>query len=106
MRTAATEVLLGFPPLYLQAEGEAKVGNYRLRCNDKWKPKSEGFGHAYMTQDREKEPILQMGSDKMIPRHVYDKPFTIRFPDRSEWKKGFQTNRKGGLIWYTDGSNQ
>jgi hypothetical protein len=32
----------------------------------------------------EKEPILQMGSDKMIPRHVYDKPFTIRFPDRKE----------------------
>jgi hypothetical protein len=37
-----------------------------------------------MTQDMEKEPILQMGSDKMIPKRVYDKPFTIRFPDRSE----------------------
>jgi hypothetical protein len=45
-----------------------------------------------------------MGSDKMIPRYVYDKPFTIRFPDRSEWKKGFQPDSKGGLIWYTDGS--
>jgi hypothetical protein len=45
-----------------------------------------------------------MGSDKMIPRPAYDKPFTIRFPDRSEWKKGFQPDRKGGLIWYTDGS--
>jgi hypothetical protein len=53
-----------------------------------------------MTQDMEKEPILQMGSDKMIPRHV----FTIRFSERSEWKKGFQPNRKGELIWYTDGS--
>jgi hypothetical protein len=48
--------------------------------------------------------ILQMGSDKMITRHVYDKPFTIRFPDTSEWKKGLQPDRKGGLIWYTDGS--
>jgi hypothetical protein len=56
-----------------------------------------------MTQ-HEKEPILQMGSDKMIPRHVYDKPFMVRFPDRSEWKKGFQPDRKGRLIWYTDGS--
>jgi hypothetical protein len=45
-----------------------------------------------------------MGSDKMILRHVYDKPFTIRFPDRSEWKEGFQPYRKEGLIWYTDGS--
>jgi hypothetical protein len=50
-----------------------------------------------MTQDMEKEPIIQMESDKMIPRHVYDKPFMIGFPDRSEWKKGFQPNRKGGL---------
>jgi hypothetical protein len=85
-------------------EAEAKIGNYRLRCNEQWKLKSEGSGHAYMTQDMEKEPILHKGYDKMIPRHVYDKPFTIRVPDRSEWKKGFQPVRKGGLIWYTYGS--
>jgi hypothetical protein len=40
----------------------------------------------------------------MIPRHDYDKPFRIIFPDRSEWKEGFQSDRKGGIIWYTDGS--
>jgi hypothetical protein len=57
-----------------------------------------------MTQDMEKESILQMESDKLIPRHVSDKTFMIRFPDRSEWKKGFQPHRKGGLIWYTIGS--
>jgi hypothetical protein len=62
------EALLGLPPLHLQVE----VGNYGLRCNDQRKPKSEGFGHAYMIQDTEEEPILQMGSDKMIPKHVYD----------------------------------
>jgi hypothetical protein len=94
------EILLGFPPLHLQVEAEARIGNDRLHCNDQWKPKSKGFGYAYM----KKEPILQMGSDKMIPRHVYDKPFTIRFPDRGEWKEGFQPNRKEGLLWYTDGS--
>jgi hypothetical protein len=82
-------------PLHLQVEAETKIGNHRLRCNEQWKPKSEVFGHAYMTQDMENEPILQTGSDKMIPRHVYDKPFTIRFPDRSEWKKGFEPDRKG-----------
>jgi hypothetical protein len=57
-----------------------------------------------MSQDMKKEPILQMGSHKIILRHVYDKPFMIRFPDRSEWKQGFQPERKRGLIWYTDGS--
>jgi hypothetical protein len=102
--TAAMDVLLGLPPLHLQVEAEAMIGSYRLSCNEQWERKSEDFGHAYMTQDMEKEPNLQMGFDKMIRRHVYVKPFTIRFPDRSEWKKGFQPHRIGGLIWYIDGS--
>jgi hypothetical protein len=37
----------------------------------------------------ENEPILKMGS--------------IRFPERNEWKEGFEPDRKGRLIWYTDG---
>jgi hypothetical protein len=86
--TAAMAILLGLPPLHLQMDAEAKVSNYRLRCNEQWRPESEGFGHAYMIQDMKKEHILQMGSDKMILKHVYDKPFTIRFPERSEWKEG------------------
>jgi hypothetical protein len=56
--TAAMEVLLVLPPLHLQVKAEAKAGNYSLRCNDQWKPKSEGFGHAYMILDRKKKPIL------------------------------------------------
>jgi hypothetical protein len=58
--TAAMKVLLGLPPLYPQAEAEAKIENYRLRCNKQWKPKSGGSGHTYMTQDTEKESILQI----------------------------------------------
>jgi hypothetical protein len=45
-----------------------------------------------------------MGSDKMILRHVCDKPFIVRLPERSEWKEGFEPDRKAGLIWFTDGS--
>jgi hypothetical protein len=86
--TATMEVLLRFPPLHLQVEAEAKVGNYRLHCNEKWKPKSEGSGHTqththtHMIQDMKKEPILQMEYDKMIPRHVFDKSFTIKILER------------------------
>jgi hypothetical protein len=98
------EVLLGLPPTAFAGGRGGMIGSYRLRYNEQWKPKSEGFGYACMARDMEKEPILQMGSDKIIPIHVYDKPFTIRFPDRSEWKKGFQPDRNGGLIWFTDGS--
>jgi hypothetical protein len=102
--TAAIEVLLGLSPLHLQLNAEARAGIYRLYCSDQWKPKSEGFGYTYMNQGMKIEPILQVGTTKMIPRHVYGKPFMVRFPDRSEWKHGFHHNRKGGLIWYTDGS--
>jgi hypothetical protein len=49
----------------------------------------------YLPRDMESEPILQMGTDKITPRHVYEKPFTIRFPDRSEWNKGFKPHKKG-----------
>jgi hypothetical protein len=48
-----------------------------------------------------KGPILQMGTDR-IPRHFYDRSFTVRFPNRSECKDGFQPDGKEGLIWYTD----
>jgi hypothetical protein len=71
MRTAppaATEVLFGLPPLHLQLEAEARAGIYRFYCSDQLKPKSEGSGHTYMTQGTKK--------DKIVPRHVYGKPFT------------------------------
>jgi hypothetical protein len=93
--TAAMEALLGLPPLHLQVEAEARIGNYRLYCNDQRKPKIEGFGHAHIFRGMEREPILQMRSDKMTPKYVYDKPFTIRISDRREWKEGFQPTERG-----------
>jgi hypothetical protein len=30
--------------------------------------------------------------------------YLVRFYDRSDWKDSFQSNRKGGLFWHTDGS--
>jgi hypothetical protein len=51
-----------------------------------------------------REPILKMGTDKMIPKYAFYKPFMVRFPDRSEWERGVIPMGKGGLIWYTDRS--
>jgi hypothetical protein len=53
-----------------------------------------------------KEPILQLGTDKMIPRHVYDKLFAVSFSERREWKDGSQPDTKGGLHRYTHVSKQ
>jgi hypothetical protein len=88
MRTAALEVLIGLPPLHLQLEAEARAGLY---CSNQWKPKSEGFGHAYMTQGMNPSYRWRL---TVIPRHVYDRPFTVIFPDGSEWKDGVQPDRK------------
>jgi hypothetical protein len=38
--TAAIEVLLGLPPLHLKIEAKARVGIYRLSCNEQCKPRS------------------------------------------------------------------
>jgi ribonuclease HI len=57
-----------------------------------------------MTQNKKKEPVLPMGAHKIIPKYDYGKSFTVRFPDRFEWKHGLKNDREGELIWYTDGS--
>jgi hypothetical protein len=73
--TLAIEVLIQLSPLPLQLDAEAREGIYRFYYSDQRKPKSEGFGHVYMTQSMKKEPIIQMGTERMILRHghVYDK---------------------------------
>jgi hypothetical protein len=59
-----------------------------------------------MSQGMREERIVQKGTNKTIPRHVYvyDKRFTVRLPNRSGWKDGLQHHKKGRLVWYTDGS--
>jgi hypothetical protein len=39
-------------------------------------------------QDMMKEPIMQMGTEKMILRHVFHKPSIVQLPDTSEWERG------------------
>jgi hypothetical protein len=46
----------------------------------------------------------QTGSDKIIPRCEFHKKFTVTLPDRDEWNRGMVPLKKGGLMWYTDGS--
>jgi hypothetical protein len=59
-----------------------------------------------MTQGMKKKHILQMGSDKMIPRDVYDKPFMIDSLIEVNGKRGFNPTQKGGtnLVyrWFQD----
>jgi hypothetical protein len=43
----------------------------------------------------EEQLILQMGSDRMLLRYAYHKPFTIKFPDKCEWQNGFNPDKEG-----------
>jgi hypothetical protein len=44
--TAATEVLLGLPPLHVMIAAQALAGIYRLMRNKQWRPKSTNFSHT------------------------------------------------------------
>jgi hypothetical protein len=78
--TAAMEVLLGLTPLHVVTEAE--TGIYRLICSHKWKPKSTNFCHARKSRAMEHEPILQRGTDRLILRYAYHKPFIVKFPEK------------------------
>jgi hypothetical protein len=71
--TTALETLLGLLPLHLHLEAEGRAGIYRTQCSYQWKPGSSRSGHVCITQDMETDPILQMGSEKLILRYVYEK---------------------------------
>ena len=98
---AAMTVLLGLPPLHEMTEVETQAGIYRLMCSQQWKPQSTNFGHAWQSRNMEHEPILQMGTDRIIPRYVY-KAVTVKFCDKYDQQNRKKQNIKGGLDWRTD----
>jgi hypothetical protein len=49
-----------------------------------------------------KDPVLQMGTDNTLLRHVFYETLTVRYPDRSERGKGSIPVKKGELIWCTE----
>jgi hypothetical protein len=52
----------------------------------------------------EQEHNLLMGTNRIILRYVFLKPFKVHLSSRHEWQIGFNPDNKGGLVWYTDGS--
>jgi hypothetical protein len=96
--TVAMKVLLGLPPLHVMIEVEVHAGIYRLMYTQQWGPKSTNFGNTKKSWDMQHEPILQRGSERMLLRYAYQKPFTVMFPYKCEWQNGFNPDNKGGLV--------
>jgi hypothetical protein len=97
---AAMKILLNLPPLDIFIKGGARMGAYRLKCNDSWR--NLEYRHSRITNVIT-NPILVMGSAYMLPKYSSDKPFDIQM-DWEYWchKEGQCLSK--GLIWYTDGS--
>jgi hypothetical protein len=51
-----------------------------------------------------KEPVLVKETDKIMPVSSIHKPFIVTFPGHGELEDGFHYDRKGRIIWYTDGT--
>jgi hypothetical protein len=74
----------------------------------KLQPQRTLEAQVYMEWTREENkgldeiiPILQMGTDKMIPRHVSINYSVLGYVT-SKCEGGAVPTKKGGLIWYTD----
>jgi len=52
----------------------------------------------------ENEPILLVGTDKMILRYAYQKPFKVHLPNRHELQNRFNSLIRKALSGNTDGS--
>jgi hypothetical protein len=42
-----------------------------------------------------------MGADRTISPYAYHKTFTVKFRDKCGMAEPLQTDKKGGLVWYT-----
>ena len=74
------------------------IDNYRSTFNDKslhlWNVLSEDLNPLTLvtlkkSQDMDHELIQQMGTDKMILRYVYHKPFMVKFPNKCDCQNRF-----------------
>ena len=97
---AAMETLLDLPPLDLIIKGEARLGAYRLKCSNNWKP---GNGHSRIDQIvTDPEGILLMGSDYMVPIFSFEESFQVDLTGHDKLRD--DPCHPGCLMWYTDGS--
>jgi hypothetical protein len=71
------EVLVGLSALHVMIEAEARTGVYSVLCTQQWRLKYTNVGHTKKSRHMEHEPILQMGSDRMLQRYVYRKPLSV-----------------------------
>jgi hypothetical protein len=75
------EVLLGFLPLHLVAQPEARALTCKLCDTNMCLDRGMDIGHEQiLTQLMKSDPVFRMGQDKMIPITVFATPFKVEIP--------------------------
>jgi hypothetical protein len=59
-------------------------GMQRLTCSEPHKPRALEHGYTKRGWDMSKEPVLVMGTDKMITIHLFHTPITVIIPDQGK----------------------
>src|SRR5580765_7925075 len=52
----------------------------------------------------QRQPLLVMGTDRMICRYGFETPYSAHFPSRDDWKTINVCDDGNNEIWFTDGS--
>jgi hypothetical protein len=100
--TAAMEVPLNLTPLDLLIMAEARMALCRLQIlKQPTVPKT--VSGVLSIWKNVGDPILDMGSDYIIPVYHYSKIFRVII-DRDYWKNRDPVLPGDALIWFTDGS--
>jgi hypothetical protein len=89
---AAIETQLNLLPLDIFIKGEVRISVYRLNCSDSWR--NLEHRHSRITSIIT-NPVLEMGSDYMLPKYSFGKPFDIQI----DW--GVGVKRKSNVYQMT-----
>jgi ribonuclease HI len=101
--TASLEMLLGIAPLHLRIEAEAVISTGRLRRLGRWKEESWRLSAKNLSPALTGIEALSMPSDDMTAVFVFDRPYSVTFPTRDDWR--YSPDPGGGWeMWFTDGS--
>lgn len=92
---AVVEVVLVLHPLDVMTEAEAQAEINRLMCSEMWRSTLTSLIHGRKSWDMEHEPFLQMWTERMLPSYVYDKLFTVTFPNSVNGKRDMKRGCSG-----------
>ena len=100
--TAALETIIGLTPLPIFVKQHAMIACYRLLINSQWT--HTYCGHTVIINLLKKNvPSMQMRSDNILPRYMFDKNFVVSISSKEDWTY-HNASFPDDIVCFTDGS--